>query len=100
MLAAPKYIFHYLLRPVRLFRKYDRSNLRPDLIAAITVTVILLPQALAHALIVELPPEMGIYAAVAAGIVGALWGSSFQAHTGPTNACFPSAKAGQIGTES
>ena len=86
MLAAPKYIPYYLLRPVRLFREYDRSHLRPDLIAAITVTVILLPQALAYALIVELPPEMGIYAAVAAGIVGALWGSSFQAHTGPTNA--------------
>lgn len=29
---------------------------------------------------------MGIYAAVTAGIVGALWGSSHQVHTGPTNA--------------
>jgi SulP family sulfate permease len=86
MLAAPKYIPYYLLRPVRLFRDYDRSELRPDLIAAVTVTVILLPQALAYALIVELPPEMGIYAAVVAGIVGGLWGSSRQAHTGPTNA--------------
>jgi len=86
MLAAPKYIPYYLMKPIRLFRDYDSSNLRPDLIAAITVTVILLPQALAFALIVELPPEMGIYAAVTAGIVGALWGSSHQAHTGPTNA--------------
>jgi SulP family sulfate permease len=86
MLAVPKYIPYYLLKPIRLFRDYDSSDLRPDLIAAITVAVILLPQALAFALIVELPPAMGIYAAVAAGIVGALWGSSHQAHTGPTNA--------------
>ena len=70
MLAAPKYISYFLLRPVRLFRDYDRSDLRPDLIAAVTVTVILLPQALAYALIVERPPEMGIYAAVVAGILG------------------------------
>ncbi|MDA2935236.1 SulP family inorganic anion transporter [Acidobacteria bacterium AH-259-D05] len=86
MLTAPKYIPFYLLKPVRFFREYDRANLRADLIAAVTVAVILLPQALAYALIVELPPEMGIYAAVTAAIVGALWGSSHHAHTGPTNA--------------
>ena len=44
MLAAPKYIPCFLLRPVRLCRDYDRSDLRPDLIAAVTVTVIFLPQ--------------------------------------------------------
>ncbi|MEE8350444.1 MAG: SulP family inorganic anion transporter [Acidobacteriota bacterium] len=86
MLAAPNSVPYYLLRPVRLFRDYDRRDLRPDLIAALTVSVILLPQALAFALVVELPPQMGVYAAVMASIVGALWGSSRQAHTGPTNA--------------
>lgn len=76
----------YLTQPIRLFREYDRGDLRPDLIAGITVAVILLPQAIAFALIAELPPEMGLYAAIVGAIFGALWGSSDQIHTGPTNA--------------
>lgn len=77
---------HYLQRPLRLFRTYDRENLRPDLIAGLTVGVILLPQAIAFALIAELPPQMGLYAAIVGAVFGALWGSSNQIHTGPTNA--------------
>lgn len=77
---------YYLQRPLRLFRTYDRENLRPDLIAGLTVGVILLPQAIAFALIAELPPQMGLYAAIVGAIFGALWGSSNQVHTGPTNA--------------
>ena len=76
----------YLTEPVRLFRSYDRVNIRPDLLAGLTVAVILLPQAIAFALIAELPPEMGLYAAVIGGFAGALWGSSNQVHNGPTNA--------------
>jgi sulfate permease, SulP family len=76
----------YLKRPIRLFRTYDRINLRPDIVAGLTVAVILLPQAIAFALIAELPPQMGIYAAILGALVGALWGSSNQIHTGPTNA--------------
>jgi sulfate permease, SulP family len=76
----------YLTRPVGLFATYDRASLRSDLIAGITVAVILLPQAIAFALIAELPPQMGLYSAIVGAIVGALWGSSNQAHTGPTNA--------------
>jgi len=80
------YIPGFFAQPVRLFKSYDRSNLRPDLIAGITIAVILLPQAIAFALIAELPPEMGLYAAIVGAIIGALWGSSNQSHTGPTNA--------------
>ncbi len=76
----------YLTQPVRLFKTYDRVNLKPDLIAGLTVAVILLPQSIAFALIADLPPQMGIYTAVIAAIVGGLWGSSDQTHTGPTNA--------------
>src|SRR5210317_1221074 len=76
----------YLARPIRVFREFKRENLRPDLIAGITVAVILLPQAIAFALIAELPPAMGLYAAVIGGLAGALWGSSNQIHNGPTNA--------------
>ena len=77
---------HYLKRPIRLFRTYDRVNLRPDLIAGLTVAVILLPQSIAFTLVAELPPQMGLYAAIIGAIVGALWGSSNQMHTGPANA--------------
>ena len=59
--------------------------MRSDLIAGVTVAVVLLPQAIAFALIAELPPAVGLYAAIVAAIVGALWGSSNQLHTGPTN---------------
>ncbi|MBK8984801.1 MAG: STAS domain-containing protein [Chloroflexi bacterium] len=77
---------YYLARPLRLFQTYDSANLRPDLIAGITVAVILLPQAIAFAVIAELPPQMGIYAAIMGAVFAALWGSSNQSHTGPANA--------------
>lgn len=77
---------HYLKRPLRFFRESDRSTLSADAVAGITVAVVLLPQAIAFALIAELPPQMGLYTAVVAGIVAALWGSSDQMFTGPANA--------------
>ncbi|MFC1976510.1 SulP family inorganic anion transporter, partial [Chloroflexota bacterium] len=87
MLTGLTHIPFFFLQPLRLFRTYNlRSNLRPDLMAGLTVAVILLPQAIAFALIAELPPEMGLYAAIVGAVVGALWGSSHHAHTGPTNA--------------
>ncbi|MEZ4590724.1 MAG: SulP family inorganic anion transporter [Chloroflexota bacterium] len=76
----------YLKRPIDLFQTYDRANLRPDLLAGLTVAVILLPQSIAFTLVAELPPQMGLYAAILGAIVGALWGSSNQMHTGPANA--------------
>jgi SulP family sulfate permease len=77
---------HYLQRPIQFFRTYDRANLRPDLIAGLTVAVILLPQSIAFTLVAELPPQMGLYAAIIGAVIGALWGSSDQMHTGPANA--------------
>lgn len=76
----------FLLRPARIFENYHWSDLRPDLVAGLTVAVVLLPQAIAYAMIAELPPQTGLYAAIVGAIVGALWGSSRHLHTGPTNA--------------
>lgn len=75
----------FFVKPLKLFSEYERGNLRGDLIASLTVAVVLLPQAIAYALIAELPPQVGLYAAIVATIIGALWGSSFHLHTGPTN---------------
>lgn len=86
MIADLQATYSFLLRPVRIFKGYSRSSLRPDVIAGLTVAVILLPQAIAYALIADLPPQFGLYAAIVGAIVGALWGSSNHLHTGPTNA--------------
>jgi SulP family sulfate permease len=76
----------FFLQPVRIIRVYRLGNLRLDLVAGLTVAVILIPQAIAYAFIAELPPQVGLYTAIVAAIVGALWGSSNQLQTGPTNA--------------
>lgn len=75
----------FLTRPLDIFRNYQRRNLRPDLIAGLTVAIVLLPQAIAFAMVAELPPQAGLYSAIVASIVGALWGSSNHLSTGPTN---------------
>ncbi len=54
------------------------ADLRPDFMAALTVTMVLLPQTMAYALLAGLPAEVGLYSAIIASIVGALWGSSNQ----------------------
>lgn len=76
----------YFRQPATIIRGYKKANLRPDLIAGLTVAVVMLPQAIAYALMAELPPQTGLYAAIIGAIVGALWGSSWHLHTGPTNA--------------
>lgn len=75
----------YLRRPYTILHTYDRQNLRPDFIAGVTVAIIVIPQAIAFALLAGLPPQMGLYATIMGGIFGALWGSSNQAQVGPTN---------------
>jgi sulfate permease, SulP family len=74
-----------LLRPVYLLRSYPLASLRVDIIAGVTVGMVLLPQALAFSVLAGLPPAMGLYAAICAAIAGALWGSSTHLHSGPTN---------------
>ena len=46
-------------------RRYDRATLVSDLVAALIVTIMLIPQSLAYALLAGLPPEVGLYASVA-----------------------------------
>ncbi|NJM08323.1 STAS domain-containing protein, partial [Candidatus Gracilibacteria bacterium] len=85
MLARVKHRLSPLAQPVRLLQNYPRRTLRADVMAGATVGIVLLPQALAFSLLAGLPPEMGLYSAIMAAIVGALWGSSSHLHSGPTN---------------
>lgn len=75
----------FLLRPAQTIADIKIKYLQADFLAGLTVAIVMLPQAIAYALIAELPPEMGIYAAVVASVVAILWGSSKYLHTGPTN---------------
>ncbi len=76
----------FLAQPARIIWGYHRSYLRADLIAGLTVAVVMLPQAMGYAMIAGLPVRMGLYTAIVGSIVSALWGSSNQLQTGPTNA--------------
>lgn len=64
--------------------KISPRTLKLDFYAAITSAIFALPQGLAFALIAGLPPEFGLYAAIIAPIVTALFGSSWHAVSGPT----------------
>jgi SulP family sulfate permease len=49
---------------VTWMRDYSRSLLRADLLAGITVGVVLIPQGVAYAMLAELPPIYGLYASI------------------------------------
>jgi SulP family sulfate permease len=59
------------------------DTLRADLIAGITVALVLIPQSMAYAQLAGLPAYYGLYAAFLPVMVAALWGSSKQLATGP-----------------
>jgi SulP family sulfate permease len=64
-------------------RRYDRDTLVSDLVAALIVTIMLIPQSLAYALLAGLPPEVGLYASVAPLILYAIFGTSRVLAVGP-----------------
>jgi len=75
----------YFTQPARILRGYQRDFLRYDLMAGLTVAVVMLPQAIVFAFIAGMPPATGLYTAIIGSIVAALWGSSQHAQSGPTN---------------
>ncbi|MDP2066956.1 MAG: sulfate permease [Burkholderiaceae bacterium] len=64
-------------------RQYDRDTLVGDLVAAVIVTIMLIPQSLAYALLAGLPPEVGIYASIAPLVAYAVFGTSRALAVGP-----------------
>lgn len=64
-------------------RRYDRNAFSNDMIAAVIVTIMLIPQSLAYALLAGLPPEAGIYASIAPIILYAIFGTSRALAVGP-----------------
>ena len=66
-----------------VLRNYQRSWLRPDILAGITVAAYLVPQVMAYAQIAGLPPNVGLIAFLAPALAYALFGSSRQLSVGP-----------------
>ena len=62
---------------------YDRTAFSNDMIAALVVTIMLIPQSLAYALLAGLPPEAGIYASIAPIVLYAIFGTSRALAVGP-----------------
>jgi MFS superfamily sulfate permease-like transporter len=62
---------------------YTISRLQADVIAGLTVALVLIPQSMAYAQLAGLPPYYGLYAAFLPPMVAALFGSSRQLATGP-----------------
>ena len=64
-------------------RHYDRETLISDLVAALIVTIMLIPQSLAYASLAGLPPEVGLYASIAPLLLYAIFGTSRVLAVGP-----------------
>ena len=62
---------------------YTPSSLKRDIIAGLTVALVLVPQSMAYAELAGLPPYYGLYASFLPPLVAALLGSSRQLATGP-----------------
>lgn len=64
-------------------RRYKGETLASDLTAAVIVTIMLIPQSLAYALLAGLPPEAGLYASIAPLVAYAIFGTSRALAVGP-----------------
>ena len=64
-------------------KNYPRANLSADIIAGLVVTVLVLPQSLAYAMLAGLPPQAGLYVSILPVIAYAWVGSSMTQAVGP-----------------
>lgn len=64
-------------------KTYDKNTLTSDVVAAVIVTIMLIPQSLAYALLAGLPAEMGLYASILPLVAYAIFGTSRALAVGP-----------------
>ena len=74
-----------LLPIIGWLRTYDRSWLRGDVIAGVTVAALIVPKNLGYAGIAGIPLQNGLYAAAAAAILYAIFGTCRQISMGPSS---------------
>lgn len=68
---------------LRWLRTYRRTDAGADLLAGIITAVLLVPQAMAYAVVAGLPPQVGLYASVLPSLAYALFGTSPYLGVGP-----------------
>lgn len=71
--------------PIASARQYSLRKFRGDMIAAVTVAVVEVPQAMAYAMIAGVPPQYGLYTSIVQGFFGALFASNEHLSSGATN---------------
>ena len=76
--AAPRRGIASYLPILGWLPKYNRSWLRPDILAGITIVALLVPEGMAYAELAGMPPETIFYAAPAALLLYAIFGTSRQ----------------------
>jgi sulfate permease, SulP family len=64
-------------------KRYNRDTFTNDIVAAVIVTIMLIPQSLAYALLAGLPAEMGLYASILPLVAYAIFGTSRALAVGP-----------------
>ncbi|SFK93790.1 SulP family inorganic anion transporter [Shimia haliotis] len=64
-------------------RTYNQATFGADMLAAVIVTIMLIPQSLAYALLAGLPPEVGLYASILPLVAYAIFGTSRVLAVGP-----------------
>ncbi|KLN59102.1 sulfate:proton symporter [Kiloniella spongiae] len=65
------------------YKSYNKQSFSNDMIAALIVTIMLIPQSLAYALLAGLPPEAGLYASIVPIILYSIFGTSNALAVGP-----------------
>src|SRR6056297_1046260 len=81
--------------------RYDRPTFTADALAATIVTIMLIPQSLAYALLAGLPAEMGLYASILPLVAYAIFGTSRALAVGPVAvvSLMTAAAIGNLGLE-
>ncbi len=70
--------------PFLIWLPLAKRSWKDDLIAGITGTIIVIPQAVAFAMIAGMPPIYGFYTAMLTPVIAAIFGSSYHVVSGPT----------------
>ena len=88
---ARRVLYWYRVEPPSLpirhwLPQYERRWLRPDLVAAAAVWAVLVPEGIAYASLAGLPPEAGLFAALAPLLAYAVLGTCRQLTVGPSSA--------------
>src|SRR3954447_23372826 len=76
--------------------RYQRPDLTPDLLAGLAVWAVLVPQAVAYAALAGAPPQAGLFTALAAGVLYAVFGTCRELEVGPSSTISITAAAALI----